>query len=136
MASKAVCDAVKARLAASFAVCPVYEVNNQLEGPADGAAYVQVQYPIGPREQASIGAPGSNVIREEGAIRFVIFTPIGTGLEPIHTIADALTALFQNARFANVRCDVPTTPVIDDGNDRAGWFVASIAVAYEYDTFA
>lgn len=136
MACKEVVDAVAARLAALFSACPVVEQNSTADAPADGGAFVVVQYPVARAEQRSIGAPGSNVFREMGAIRFVIHTPRGSGLGPALTIAGTLTTLFRNASFDGVRCYAPTSPVTDDENDQASMFLASISVPYDFDTLA
>lgn len=136
MASKQVVDAVAARLAASFSSCPVIEQNSTADGPADGGPFVLVQYPVAQSEQRSIGAPGANVWREMGAIRFVIHTPRGSGLAPALTIAGELAALFRGARFDGVRTYAPTSPTTDDENDQASMFLASLSVPYDFDIHA
>ena len=136
MPSKAVSDAVDAYLAANFSTRPVYAVNEQMDPPPDGGSYVQVQYPIALELQQSIGAPGANWFREEGAIRFVIVAPAGSGSGSAMTLADELRGLFRNKRFDGVRTYEAQPVTIDDQSDQPGSFVASFAVAYEYDITA
>lgn len=136
MPSQSVEAAVAAKLAAEFSLCPVFGPNQQAQPPADGSDYVLVQYPFADERQHSIGAPGSNVFREEGAIRFVIHTARDAGTVRTHQIATALRNLFRNARMASLNCFAPTAPVFDDRNDEGGYFVASLAVPYEFDIHA
>jgi hypothetical protein len=96
MALKAVVDAVEARLAANWTLCPVIGANGQGETPDDGSAFLTVQYPVANASQTTIGAPGSNVFREEGAIRFVLNVPRGAGLATGLTWADTLAGLFRS----------------------------------------
>lgn len=135
MASLEVMVAVKARLAAGFPSAPVYFPNGAL--PANGVTeYVAVQYPLAGERQASIGAPGSNVFREEGVIRFVIHVRTGLGVDRIGILAGQLRTLFRNARFDGVRTYAPTSPVLDDRADAGSTYRASIAVPYDFDSFA
>lgn len=134
MASLAVITAVKARLV-GFAT-PLHWPNGSARPPADGSAFVAVQFPVALEEQITFGAPGANVFREEGAIRFVISARRGTGPESLGVIAEALRTLFRNARFDGVRCYAPSSPVFDDRGDDAGFFKAAIVVPYDHDIFA
>ncbi|MFC5421953.1 phage tail terminator-like protein [Bosea eneae] len=134
MASLAVITAVKARLA-GFPT-PLRWPNESARTPANGSTFVTVQFPVATEEQISFGAPGANVFREEGAIRFVISARRGVGPERAAEIAEDLRALFRNARFDGVRCYAPSSPVFDDRGDDAGYFLAAIVVPYDHDTFA
>ena len=133
MASPAVINAVEARLEAGFTAASVYLPNHKL--PSAGP-YVAVQFPLASELQATIGAPGGNVFREEGVIRFMIVVRSGSGLDTLGTIATQLRDLFRNARFDGVRCYAPTTPVFDDRSDEGGSFRGSLAVPYEFDLYA
>lgn len=133
MASPQVLAAVKAFMAAEFTETPVYFPN---EAPPKASPFVAVQFPVATEEQASFGAPGSNVFREEGAIRFVVVVRAGSGTEKLGSIALALRILFRNARFDGVRCYAPSSPFFDDRGDDAGAFRASFAVPYDFDLFA
>lgn len=134
MPSPTVSAAVTARLA-GFAT-PVVEMNRAFEGTPDGSAYVQVQYPIGIETQRTIGAPGSNIFEEEGAVRFVIVGPVNEGIGPVMAIAESLRTLFRNHRNGAVRFYEPQPATFDDDSDKAGAFVASVAVAYDFDLIA
>lgn len=136
MASLAVITAVKARLAASSITTPVKHPNADFQTPADGTAFVSVQYPVAAEGQTTFGAPGNNVFREEGVIRFVINIATGADLEVAATIADELRTLFRSARFDGVRCYAPTSLVFNDSNDDGNYSRASIAVPYDFDIHA
>lgn len=132
MPSPSVAAAVTARLA-GFTTCPVYEVNLQMEPPLDGGPFVQVQFPFGDETQATIGAPGSNVFREEGGVRFVISVPTGVGTSQALAIAEELRSLFRNHRNGAFRCHAAAPVTVDDTNDVPGRFLASFVVPYEFD---
>lgn len=136
MASLAVITAVKARLAASSITTPIKHPNADFQTPADGAAFISVQYPVASEAQRSVGSPGNNIFREEGVIRFVINIPTGADLETAATIAEELRTLFRNALFDGVRCYAPTSLVFNDSNDAGNYSRASIAVPYEHDIFS
>lgn len=135
MASGAVHAAVMARLA-SFTTAPVYEPNTRAEAPADGSAFVLLQYPVADETPISVGAPGQNVYREEGAIRFAVHVPRDAGLTLANSLCGELRALFRNARFGGVQCFNATPPILNDDNDDGAWCVVSCSVAYEYDLLA
>jgi hypothetical protein len=136
MASLAVITAVKARLAASDITTPVRHPNADFQPPADGSAFVAIQYPLASEAQTTFGAPGNNVFREEGVIRFVVNIPRGADIEVAASIAEQLRALFRSARFDGVRCYAPTSLVFNDGNDEGNYSRASIAVPYDFDIHA
>lgn len=133
MASRQVITALKALLAAEFAEAPVYFPNE--DHPPSGP-FVAVQFPVSTAQQGSFGAPGANVFREEGAIRFVIAVRAGSGTDRLGSLALSLRILMRNARFDGVRCYVPSTPVFDDKADAGGRYRAAFAVPYDFDEFA
>lgn len=136
MPSKAVYDAVKARLDANWSALPVTFPDTAQETPDDASPYVVVQFPISSSEQMSIGAPGANVWRETGAIRFVINSSRGAGLTDGLQWADDLAALFRGKIFDGVRTYAPGSPVIDDRGDMGNYQQLSFAVEYDFDLLA
>lgn len=136
MASAAVMAAVDAKIAANWPHCPIRALN-AADGavPADRGAFLVVQYPVAAEDQASIGAPGSNLWREEGAFRVALAVPRGKGLGAWPGRLDALRAALRGQVFDGVRTYNADPPVIDDGSDRGAFVLLSFAVAYEFDVF-
>lgn len=131
MAQKAVVDAVAARLAASWTRCPVYGVNEgRGETPADGSPFLVPQFPVASVERLPVS---QRFYRETGGIRFVLHTQAGAGTEPALTWAGELAALFRDQTFAGVITQAPSSPFIDNSNDRAGYFVTTIVVPYTFN---
>src|SRR5712691_1281738 len=98
MPSAAVVTAVEARLAANFTHCPVIGLN--LQGTVDdGGPFLTVQYPVANGQQKSIGSPGANVYREDGAFRLVLNIQRGQGVNQGMAWADELAALFRGKKF-------------------------------------
>jgi len=136
MPSKAVSDAVDTYLSDNFTTRPIFPFNGgNTEAPPDGGAFVQVQYPLSLEAQQSVGAPGQNWFREEGAIRFVITAKASSGKDEVMTLADELRGLMRNKRneIGGVRTYEAPPVTFDDQSDQSGSIVASFSVAYEYD---
>jgi hypothetical protein len=135
MAAKAVVDAVEARLAANWSACPVVGLFGVR--PDDGASFVTTQYPVANAEAITIGAPGNNVHREAGAIRFVLSVsrqladPVAQGLQ----WADDLGTLFRSKVFGGIETFSPGSPAIDDRTDDGIYLVMSFVVPYRFDRF-
>lgn len=133
MASLSVMQAVRARLEAGWTRCPIIHPNAQAQTPGGTDPWLVVQYPMAREEQASIGSPGANLFREEGAIRLVLMVPAGSGVEEWTGWLDELRALFRAARFGGVRTYAPSPAVFDDRNRDGGWCALSTAIPYDAD---
>lgn len=95
MASKAVVDAVKARVADNFSSCPVFFPNDATTPPPDLSAFVVVEFPISQGLRVSYGARH----QDTGTIRFVIHTALKTGIDTALAYGDELAALFRSVKF-------------------------------------
>jgi hypothetical protein len=133
MPSKAVYDAVKARLDAGWSGLPVTYPDTRTETPENASAFLVVEFPTSSSEQLTTGAPGANFWRETGTIRFVINSERGSGIADALGWADDLAALFRGKTFDGVTTWAPSPPVIDDANDRGMYAQISTAVEYWYD---
>lgn len=136
MASKAVVDAVMARLAANWTNCPVVEMNTVRTAPAAGTPFLVVQFPVSNEEHITLGQVGQRTFREEGGFRLVLAMPSGAGLGTGQLWSDQLRALFRAAQFAGVNCLGATGGPLADGNDDANYFKFSVVVEYYADIFA
>lgn len=135
MASKAVIDAVAARLAAEWSGT-VFELNYQNETPSDESNFLEVQYPVANGQQITIGNPGANVFRETGVIRFVLNVQRGKGLAEGSALADQLAALFRAKQFGGVTTWAPSTDALGDASDNGNYFQFAVAVPYFIDLIA
>ena len=133
MASSTVVAAFKARLAAEWSTCPVFEENRETEPPADGSAFAYLHFPYARREQISIGTPGANVWREEGAARIVLHVPRDEGTETGREWADTLIMLFLGKDLSGVITGAPDGPATDDGSDAGPYYRLALAIPYEFD---
>ncbi|MGN6549756.1 MAG: phage tail terminator-like protein [Pararhizobium sp.] len=132
MASAGVDIAVRARLAANWARCPVIDENGG-DRPTDGSPFLVIQYPFSTAEPMSVGAPGANRWREEGAIRFVLEMERGSGTETGRQWCAELAALFRGKDFDGVQTWAPTSPVSDDDNDNGNYYTFAFVVPYQFD---
>ena len=135
MASKAVHDAVKARLTENWTACPVFGPNERTDTPDDASAFIDLEFPVAVSGQITIGAPGANLYREDGVFRLIIAAQRGAGVDQGLAWADELAALFRGKEFDGVQTFAPNPPVIDDSNDNGNYFTLSIACQYWHDTF-
>lgn len=133
MASAAVVTAVEARLAANFTRCPVVSLNLLGTAPDDGSPFLTVQYPVANGQQQSIGSPGANVWREDGAFRLILNIRRAQGVTEGMQWADELAALFRGKQFGGMSTWAPTSPVLDDSNDNGNYWVLSFVVPYYAD---
>lgn len=141
MASAAVMSAVRARLDALWTRTAVRYPNVSdatagLQAPADNAPFLAVQYPVSTETQITVGAPGENVFREEGVIRFVLQIPRGAGVDEYAGWLDAdLRPAFRGKQFAGVTTYAVSPAVLDDRNEDGGYWALSCAVPYKFDLF-
>lgn len=134
MAQAAVIAAVNQRLADNWTNCPVVGPNISGDAPSDGLSpFLSIQYPVAREEQITIGAPGNEVFRETGAIRFVLNVQRGRGVDQGSAWADQLRTLFRAKQFASVNTFAPSSPVLDDSNDMGDYWRLTFAVPYYFD---
>lgn len=128
--------AVAARLAANWAVSAIVDDDTTGQGPADGSAYVTLEYPVATEQQITIGSPGNNVFRETGAFRIKLVSPTGQGLLQATAWIDQLRAIFRGKLFSGVTSFAPSPGIVDSSNYVGGKFVISSSVPYYFDRFA
>lgn len=134
MGLSAILAAVSDRLAAEWTRCPVREPNAKNRNtPEADEPFVEVQYPVMISAGISIGEPGSNLYRDEGAIRLVLNVVRGKGIVEAAVWIDELRDLFRGKIFDGVRTFAPSPPVIDDRNDDGRYYLLSFAVPFEHD---
>lgn len=136
MSLSAVDAAVRARLATWPNVGEVeVRVLNDIRGdtPPGNTPFLVIQYPVATASQITFGAPGLNFWRDEGAIRFVLNVETGSGANQALAWMEEIAALFRGKTLDGVRTYAPTSPVIDDRNDEAGWFKLSFSVPFDHD---
>ena len=134
MAKKAVYDALKAKVAADWtAPPPIYFPDELYSPPDDGSAFILVQFPVSTVRTVTLGAPGQNIIREAGGIRFVLNSELGAGITDVLSWADALSNMLTNKVFDGVRTFEVGSPSTENDNDQGTYFQSWAVVEYEYD---
>jgi hypothetical protein len=132
MPSVALATAVENYLAAGFTALPIIGAIVK-QAREKGDAFVTVQYPTSSSGQMSIGSPGSNVWRTEGTIRFVITGRKEGGAPEAMAWADEIADLFRGKHFDGVRTEAPSSPTIDNDNDKGMFYGLSFIVPYAHD---
>jgi hypothetical protein len=139
MASLAVMTAIEALIAANWTHTPVKALNDVGKVPDDGSAFLIVTYPVATETLISVGAPGANIYREEGAFRVSLAIPIGHGVNaaaaPWAQRIDTLRAALRGqllAGGAGVTWEA-SPPVVNNENDDGAYFMLSFAVPYRFD---
>ena len=138
MASLAVVTAVQTRLAANWTATPIVGPNQETLVPDDGSAFLVLEFPpVGDENQITIGAQGTRIFREEGAILLTLCIPLGVGLNPTATPwlteFDALRAAFRGQSFSNVNT-LGASPAHENGeSDKGAYFELSTAIPFYAD---
>lgn len=133
MASEAVVNAVEGRLSANWSRCPINGMIHKDERTDESASFLEVQYPVSNEEQITVGAPGANVYREEGAFRLVLMMNRSEAPSTMLQWADELRALYRGKEFDGVQTFAPSPPAINDSNDNGSFYILAIAVPYQFD---
>ena len=138
MASLAVVTAVQTLLAANWTATPIVGPNQETLVPDDGSAFLVLEFPpVGDETQITIGAQGTRVFREEGAILLTLCIPLGVGLNPTATPwltqFDALRATFRGQSFSGVNT-LGASPAHESGeSDHGAYYELSSAISFYYD---
>jgi hypothetical protein len=128
MPSRAVADAVEARLAASWTATTFIPYDTQQQPPADADAFLVVQYPVANGSQPVL----ERHFFEDGVLRFVLNVKSGIGLQQGLDWSDTLADLFRRRKFSGVETFAPDPPIIDDNTDDGNWISYAILVPYRY----
>lgn len=139
MASYAVVEAFKTMIEAAWPHTPIEWPNEKGAVPGDNAAFLTVTFPVAKEDQASTGAPGANLYREEGAAHICLAIPLGIGINPDDAPwavrIDALRAALRGQTFAGSAgvTWAASPPFANKDSDRGAFFEMSFAVPYRYD---
>lgn len=139
MASYAVIDAFTTMVQSAWPHTPIKVLNESGKVPSDNSAFLTVTFPVASEDQASIGAPGANIYREEGAAHVCLAIPIGVGINPPDAPwaqrIDALRAALRGKIFANGAGETfqASPPSVNEQSDKGAYFEMSFAVPYRYD---
>lgn len=132
MASQMVMDAVEARLSA-WTRCPIIGFNTVGEPPADASEFLRVQFPVVDETQISVGAPGSQLFREEGGIWFALCIPVGKSIKPYGAWIDELRDLFRAKQFDGVSTYEAPPATQDNDAENGNYVRQSFVVEYYAD---
>lgn len=132
-----VLDAVSTRLEAGWNHCPFeIEASQPHRAPANGALFLAIEFLAEGSSRASIGAPGANIFRDEGVIRFLINQPANASLRDGLALAAELSALFRAADFGGVKTFAPSPATLDRSRSGGNYRVLSVVVPYSFDSIA
>lgn len=135
MSSATPAAAIEARLRANWTATPIQTSNVVEDLPEPPAAFIALEFPGGGAEQITIGAPGANLFREDGAFMLHVFVPLGAGAAVARGHADTLAAIFRAQSFDGVRCWAPFPPQESATSDGNYWGL-SFGVPYQFDRLA
>lgn len=144
MADEAVVAAVTSKLEAFLATNPVPRPDNSAwpfigpnsdaDTPADGGAFITLQFPIASENMVTAGgSTGNRLVREEGAIRLVASIPRGNGQDLGLQMIGALRVAFRFQDFSGVRTFGASPAVNNNDNDNGAYWVLSTSIPYWFD---
>ncbi len=129
MPSRAVAQAVDARLIANWTATPIIPYDTQAQPPDNAEAFVVVQYPVVNGIRPMLG----RTFWEEGAIRIVLNVKRGVGQPQADEWSDTLKHIFRGVKFDHIECLVPDGPIVDDTIEDGNWVEYSIVVPYRFE---
>jgi hypothetical protein len=135
MPSAAVESAFRERLEANWDTADgvIIGSNGVTEPPADGSAFLLIQYPVVMNTRPMLTTKRF----EEGAARILYNAEAGLGLQGPLTTADAIASIFRGDRLKigsslNVEIFEPSAPIVSDDNEEGNYFVLAVIVRYRY----
>ena len=138
MASLAVMNIVNALVATAWGSnTPIVAADTTGIVPSDNSAFLMVTFPVATEIQKSVGAPGANFYREEGAFRCVLYAPVGRGLNPSATPyaswIDALRAALRGQIVSGLVIFEASPPTVNNDSDKGAYWEMSFATTYHFD---
>jgi hypothetical protein len=134
MAHTQVINAVSGRLAALWSLCPVQiEPAGPQPPPRDGSLFLAVEFHSSYSRQATIGSPGANIYRDEGAIRFVLHVPNSTGYRAGSEQCQILAGLFRGQQFDGVETFAPSPASVDRSRTGGNYLALAFVVPFKFD---
>lgn len=107
----------------------------ELIDPATGLSNVpaiDLHIISGEAQQASIGAPNSNITRNTGIAMFTIYTEGGQGSVEANGLANQIMDLYRNEKLGTVWCKIPY-PTQPDAEEP--YYKLNVVVPYQRDEF-
>jgi hypothetical protein len=132
MAHSAVVSAFRARLATGWTRCPV-QADVNIGGAVPATPFIEVQFPVSSAAQKSVGAPGSNIWREEGGCLLTLHVERQSGADAWLPWIDELADLFRGKSFAGVQTSAPNSAIYSDENEDGQTFKLRLAIPYQFD---
>lgn len=136
MPSRTAFNAVSTR-AAQWTRAPILPFGSApQETPADGSAFLQIQFTVSSERHVGMAAVGNRTFRESGVARFVLAWPRGQDIATALDWLDELRALFRAAEIGGLRTWAPSAPVLNDDSEDGQYVLLSFAVEFYLDTLA
>ena len=112
------------------------DTTNTTTDPDVATGYFDLEFPGGSEAQYTFGAPGSNLFREQGQVTIRVCAPLGASRDLAETYASQVRNLFRGQTYRSFAvgsrtCRITETAPLGDGEDDAGMWAESIALAYE-----
>jgi Bacteriophage related domain of unknown function len=132
MASKAVKDAIEARVAAwpNLASCPLVQPNDD-SATSPAQKFLEIEYPVSVEDRISLGSPG--LFREHGVVRFVINVLTLDGIDQALTWVDELRDLFREYQAGTLTMQEASPAEFDAGNQVNARYQVPFVVPYQFD---
>lgn len=133
MAHSQVVATIEAHVSEAWPHTIVYAEDDNRGVPDDASSFLVVSFPWSRSEQASIGAPGQNWWREEGAFVLMLALPRGAGVREGRAWLDGFACTVRGRDIGKVRCRAPQSAVLDDDPADTSHVRITMAVPYLFD---
>lgn len=125
--------AIRARLIALWPMTPIAIENEPFALPDPPRPFLHLSVRGGTAVQASIGAPGSRLLRREGGIRLTVLAPAMGGTQAARRHADVAASLFEAQFFSGVQCRAATIGDAGPFGRDGLWWQLSISIPFYFD---
>lgn len=113
---------------------PVEWPNGPVLSVPDEAPWVRFVVQDLEAEQASMGDPGNNVHRHEGAAIVMIFTPAGAGDQRALELADRAAAIFRGWQSAGTGLRFLRPPFVRRVGQEQKWYHINVIIPFQRDS--
>lgn len=129
-------NALRNRLEANWNTTPIGWVNEGFDWPNPPVPFIFADVMSLAASQITIGAPGNNLFREQGALNITVFVPLNSGQDLARQYATTLATFFRAKDFNGVVCRSPRISHgrVDDVN--GNWFRIDVFCPFHYDLYA
>lgn len=120
-------EAIETRFAVQWAGQTPVSYDNSAFNIPQNTPWVRLTILNGESQNASVG---TSHLRHIGIISVQVFVPVDSGTRQARLLANSVSTIFDNQRFAGIQCRVSS---IQRGGDQDGWHMTIVNTPFRRD---